>query len=46
MTNVHNYGQGLWEGGSAGTSVWGPKSHEGACEFLKGPLALAVDVLF
>jgi len=35
--------QGLWEGCSAGTSVGGPKSQEGARESLK---ALANDVLF
>ena len=24
----------------------GPESHEGACESLKGPISLAIDVLF
>jgi hypothetical protein len=38
--------QGIWEGGSAGTSVRGPESQEGACESLKDPIALAIDVLF
>ena len=33
-------------GDSAGTPVGGPKTQKGACEFLKGPLALAADVLF
>ena len=34
----HTYGQGIWEGGSAGTSVLGPESQEGACESLKDQL--------
>ena len=33
-------------GGSVGTSVKGPESQEGACESLKGHIALVVDVLF
>jgi hypothetical protein len=33
-------------GGSAGTSVRGPESQEGACESLKGPIVLTIDVLF
>jgi len=33
-------------GGSAGTSVRGPESQNGACESLKGPIALAIDILF
>jgi len=33
-------------GDSAGTSVRGPEIQEGARESLKGPIALAVDVLF
>ena len=38
--------QGLWEEGSVGTSVRGPESQEGACESLKGPIALVIDILF
>jgi hypothetical protein len=38
--------QGLLERGLAGTSVWGPESKKGACESLKGPIALAIDILF
>jgi hypothetical protein len=38
--------QGISEGGSAGTSVRGPESQEGACESLKDPIALAIDVSF
>jgi hypothetical protein len=38
--------QGLWEGGSAATSVRGPEVKEGTCESLKGDLALVIDVLF
>ena len=38
--------QALLEEGSAGTSIWDPESQEGACESLKGPVALAIDVLF
>jgi hypothetical protein len=30
--------QGIWEGGSVGTSVRGPESQEGACESLKDQL--------
>jgi len=26
--------------------VWGPESQERACESLKGPISLAIDVLF
>jgi hypothetical protein len=34
-------------GGSDGISVPGPESYEGAgCKSLKGPIALAIDVLF
>jgi hypothetical protein len=33
-------------GGSAGTSVRGPERQEGAYKSLKGPIALAIDVLF
>jgi hypothetical protein len=33
-----------YEGGSAGISARGPESQEGACESLKGPIALAIDV--
>ena len=36
----------MWEGDSAGTSVWGPESKEGDRESLKGPIALAINVLF
>jgi hypothetical protein len=43
---VENRAQGLWEGGSTGTLVRGPGSQEGACESLKGPIALDIDVLF
>jgi hypothetical protein len=32
-------------GGSAGTSVRVPEIQEGAYEYLKGPIALAIDVL-
>jgi len=38
--------RGPMRGGSAGTSVQGPESQEGACESLKGPISLAIDVLF
>jgi hypothetical protein len=38
--------QGLLERVLAGTSVRGPESKEGACESLKGPIALAIDILF
>ena len=38
--------QVLWEWGSAGTSVRGPVSQEGAYKSLTGPVALAIDVLF
>ena len=34
------------EGGSAVASVRGLESQEGACESLKGPVALAIDILF
>ena len=34
------------EGGSAVTSVRDLESQEGACESLKGPVALAIDILF
>ena len=34
--------QGLWE---VGTSVRAPENQEGVCEPLKGPIALAIDVL-
>jgi len=37
MSHINNSDQGLWEGGSADTSVRGPESQEGACESLKGP---------
>ena len=33
-------------GGLAGTSVRFPESQDEACEFLKGPIALVIDVLF
>ena len=33
-------------GGSAGASVRGPESQEGACEVLMGPIALSIEVLF
>ena len=33
-------------GGSVSTLVRGPDSQEGTCESLKGPIALAIDVLF
>ena len=37
-----------YEGGgdSANTSVQGPEIQERPCESLKGPIALAIDVLF
>ena len=35
----------MWTHGD-GTSVRGPESQEGACESMKGPIALAIDVLF
>ena len=35
-----------YERGSVGTSVRGPESQEGACESLKGPIVLTIDVLF
>ena len=38
--------QGLWEGGSAGTSVRGPESQEGAGESLKGPNSLGHIIYF
>ena len=38
--------QGLCEGVSAGTLVRGQGSQEGACDSLKDPVALAIDVLF
>ena len=44
MTNTNP--QGLWEGGSADTSVWGPESQKGAYESLMGTIALGIDVLF
>jgi len=37
---------GPMRGGSAGTSVRSTESQEGACAFLKGPIALAIDILF
>ena len=40
------YNQGLWEGSSAGTSVRGSDSQGGACEYLKGPIVLAINGLF
>jgi hypothetical protein len=33
-----------YEGGSAGISARGPESQEGACESLKGLIALAIDI--
>ena len=36
--------QGLWEGGSVGTSVRGLESQAGACESLKGPLT--TDIIY
>jgi hypothetical protein len=39
---LHN--TGLREGGSAGISAREPENQEGACESLKGPIALAIDV--
>ena len=33
-------------GGLAGTSVRFPESQDEACEFLKGPIVLVIDVLF
>ena len=41
MSHINNSDQGLWEGGSAGTSVRGTESQEGACESLKGPNSLS-----
>ena len=38
--------QGLLEGCSAGTSIRGSDCQKGACESLKGPITLAIDVLF
>ena len=35
---------GIWEGGSAGTSIRGPETQEG--ERLKSPKTLAIDILF
>jgi hypothetical protein len=37
---------GPLRGSSAATSVRGPESQEGACEFLKSHIALVIDVLF
>ena len=37
-------GSGTNRRGSAGTSVRVPESQEGACESLKEPIALAIDV--
>jgi hypothetical protein len=37
---------GSIKGGLAGTSVWVTESQEGAPESLKGPIALAMDILF
>jgi hypothetical protein len=33
-------------GGSGDTSVWGPESQEGIRESQKGPIPLAIDILF
>jgi hypothetical protein len=41
-----NHRQDLSEGGSPGTSVRGPESQEGAREFLKDPIAVAIYVYF
>ena len=41
---IHNHYAELQEGGSAGISARGPDSQEEACESLKGPIALAIDV--
>ena len=38
--------QGLREGASVGTSVRVPENQEGACESLKGPIALVIYILF
>ena len=46
IIHVFSRQQGLWEGGSTGTSVRGQESQEGASESMKGPIALAIDVLF
>jgi len=42
VLNINKTGQS----GSAGTSARGPENQEGACESLKDPIALAIDVLF
>ena len=42
---IKGYLQGLWEGGSVGTSVRDPEGQEGACESMEGPITLAIDVL-
>ena len=41
MLHINNSYQGLWEGGSADTSVRVPESQEGACKSLKGPNSLS-----
>ena len=38
--------EGLWEGGSACTSVRDPETQEGAHESLKNPKAFTLNVLF
>ena len=35
---------GSMRGGSVGSSIRGPETQEDACEYLKGPIALAIDV--
>jgi hypothetical protein len=45
--NPHYQKPGPMRGGSDGISVPGSESYEGAgCKSLKGPIALAIDVLF
>ena len=46
LTQYTTVMQGIWEGGSACTSVRGPESQDVACESLKGDISLAIDVLF
>ena len=41
---MDGFHQGLWEGGSVGTSM--RMSQDGIREFLMGPLALAINILF
>jgi hypothetical protein len=43
--NYRAYEREKRRGGSVGTSVRGPEIQEGVYEYLKGPIALAIDVL-